>query len=97
MTDETGEFRWREGPLLLVRFRRWRGRGDWRRACEHHRTTGSIGDCCVVWRRGEVYRAKDACGLFLPVGLTVKPVGEPDAGNRHVRFDERGWETERWP
>ena len=29
------------------------------------------------------------------VGLTVKPVGEPDAGNPHVRFDERGWETER--
>jgi len=27
----------------------------------------------------------------------VKPVGKPDAGNRHVRFDERGWETERWP
>jgi hypothetical protein len=27
--------------------------------------------------------------------LTVKPVGELDAGNRHVRFDERGWETER--
>jgi hypothetical protein len=24
-----------------------------------------------------------------------KPVGEPDAGNRHVRFDERGWKTER--
>src|SRR5262249_43425630 len=24
-----------------------------------------------------------------------KPVGEPDAGDRHVRFDERGWETER--
>ena len=24
-----------------------------------------------------------------------KPVGEPDAGNPHVRFDERGWETER--
>ena len=23
-------------------------------------------------------------------------VGEPDAGNPHVRFDERGWETERW-
>jgi len=23
----------------------------------------------------------------------VKPVGEPDAGDRHVRFDERGWET----
>ena len=29
------------------------------------------------------------------MGLTVKPVGEPDAGERHVRFDERGWETER--
>src|SRR6516164_4467047 len=29
------------------------------------------------------------------VYLTVKPVGEPDAGDRHVRFDERGWETER--
>ena len=25
----------------------------------------------------------------------MKPVGEPDAANRHVRFDERGWETER--
>jgi hypothetical protein len=25
----------------------------------------------------------------------MKPVGEPDAGKRHVRFDERGWETER--
>ena len=27
----------------------------------------------------------------------MKPVGEPDTGNRYVRFDERGWETERWP
>jgi RNA-directed DNA polymerase len=25
----------------------------------------------------------------------MNPVGEPDAANRHVRFDERGWETER--
>ena len=23
----------------------------------------------------------------------MKSVGKPDAGNRHVRFDERGWET----
>ena len=30
------------------------------------------------------------------VGLERKPVGEPDAGNPHVRFDERGAETERW-
>ena len=29
------------------------------------------------------------------VGLTMKPVGKPDAGNLHVRFDERGRETER--
>ena len=31
------------------------------------------------------------------VGLAVKPVGEPYSGNRDLRFDERGWETERWP
>ena len=30
-----------------------------------------------------------------PVGLSAKSVGEPDAGNPHVRFDERGRETER--
>src|SRR6266480_7286202 len=29
------------------------------------------------------------------VCLTLNPVGEPDAGNRQVRFDERGWETGR--
>src|SRR5260370_40144106 len=40
---------------------------------------------------------KHACGLFLPVGLTVKPVAEPDAGNRHGPFDERGWGTEGEP
>ena len=27
----------------------------------------------------------------------MKPVGKPDAGNPHVRFDERGRETERCP
>jgi hypothetical protein len=25
----------------------------------------------------------------------VKPVGNPDVGNPHVRLDERGWETGR--
>jgi hypothetical protein len=25
----------------------------------------------------------------------MKSVGKPDAENRHVRFDERGWETGR--
>jgi RNA-directed DNA polymerase len=34
-----------------------------------------------------------SCGC--PVRLAVNPVGEPDAGNPHVRFDERGWETRR--
>ena len=34
---------------------------------------------------------------LLSVYLAVKPVGEPDAGDRHVQFDERGWETGRWP
>ena len=29
------------------------------------------------------------------VCFEVKPVGKPDAGNPHVRFDERGWETGR--
>ena len=27
----------------------------------------------------------------------MKPAGEPDAVVPHVRFDERGWETGRWP
>src|ERR1700680_4235266 len=31
------------------------------------------------------------------VCLRVKSPGEPDARNPHVRFDERGEETERWP
>jgi len=37
--------------------------------------------------------------LTAPLVLTVKSVGEPDALIGHVRFDERGWETERaeWP
>jgi hypothetical protein len=30
-----------------------------------------------------------------PYTSAVKPVGEPDALIGHVRFDERGWETER--
>jgi hypothetical protein len=30
---------------------------------------------------------------IVAVGLMMKPVGKPDAGNPHVRFDERGGET----
>jgi hypothetical protein len=40
---------------------------------------------------------KPRAAWLLLVCLTVKPVGKPNAGDRHVRFDERGWETERWP
>jgi hypothetical protein len=32
---------------------------------------------------------------ILSLCLAVKPVGKPDAGNPHVRFDEREWETEQ--
>jgi hypothetical protein len=28
------------------------------------------------------------------VGLMEKPVGKPDAGDPHVRFNVEGWETE---
>ena len=37
-------------------------------------------------------------GRQMPPALcpTMKPVGKPDAGNPHVRFDERRLETELW-
>ena len=45
---------------------------------------------------GELFTVpKPRAVSLLSVYLAVKPVGEPDAGDRHVRFDERGWETER--
>ena len=48
---------------------------------------------CLRGTRRAVPRS--ACSDRPVVCLTVKPVGKPDAGNRHVRFDERGGETER--
>ena len=47
-----------------------------------------------------VFGDSESCGFEISmepsfVGLAVKPVGKPDAGNPHVRFDERGWETGR--
>jgi hypothetical protein len=48
--------------------------------------------------RGEGEKAAAQMTLaasFFSVSHSVKPVGEPDAGDRHVRFDERGWETGR--
>ena len=47
---------------------------------------------------GGVRRPRRCCARTswrLAEGHEVKPVGKPDAGNPHVRFDERGWETER--
>ena len=38
-------------------------------------------------------KEEPACGS--PVSLAVNPVGEPDSGNPHVRFDERGGEPGR--
>src|SRR5262245_32574528 len=55
----------------------------------------AVRDCCVERRRRDTYCANAACGWLLSVCLPVKPVGKPNAGNRHVRFDERGWETGR--
>src|SRR6516164_317074 len=46
-----------------------------------------------AWRSS----ATQTPGETTVVCLEMKPVGEPYAGNPHVRFDERGVETERWP
>ena len=48
--------------------------------------------------KGEGEPSTHKCRVrLLSVCLSVNPVGEPDALIGHVRFDERGWETERWP
>ena len=65
-------------------------------ARDRHVSADPFRESCAATRRRDSCRADIACGgPLLSVGLTVKPVGEPDAGERHVRFDERGWETER--
>ena len=38
--------------------------------------------------------ASNACRELPRRGVAMKPVGKPNAGNRHVRFDERGEKTE---
>src|ERR1700688_4810400 len=82
-----------KGTLLLVRSRRRRCQGDWPLACEHPQWP-ELSERAVP--RGEDIRTRCACAARNGrdiVGLTVKPVGKPDAGNPHVRFDERGRET----
>jgi RNA-directed DNA polymerase len=59
------------------------GRGTKRFFREH--VYGELGDVASSSRARKV---ADVC-------FTVKPVGKPDAGNPHVRFDKREGETER--
>jgi hypothetical protein len=56
--------------------------------------TGSPATC--LWRTRPAAPRTPAIDCTV-VCLAMKPVGELDAGNRHVQFDERGWETGRWP
>src|SRR5215472_7198787 len=52
--------------------------------------------CEHLWRAWRS-AATQAPSETTVVGLAMKLVGEPYAGKPHVRFDERGGETERWP
>ncbi len=45
------------------------------------------------WSRATVSSRDTSPKWSSAVCLAVKPVGEADAGNPHVRFDERGGET----
>ena len=45
--------------------------------------------------RKELYGPTKGALSGVPVCRSVKPVGEPDAANPHVRFDEREVETEQ--
>ncbi len=47
------------------------------------------------WSRATVSSRDTSLHWSATVCLEVKPVGEPDAGNPQVRFDERGGETGR--
>ena len=56
--------------------------------------TGAVRDCCVEGRRRVTHRAEAARGWFTP----RVPHGETSRRTAligHVRFDERGCETER--
>ena len=68
-----------------------------RASCKHHQRQAPP-EIAVSRGEGELLTApKPRAVSLLSVYLAVKPVGEPDAGDRHVRFDERGWETGRGP
>src|SRR3954469_2772516 len=105
----TGEARscWRrKGPSLLVRFGRSRGSviGDepgtplsirtlLKKLYPAAKTDADLvllGAFAIARCFGSAHQLSVAA-----VCREVKPVGKPDAGNPHVRFDERGRETER--
>ena len=56
----------------------------------------AVSHACCLWGTG-CRVAADASRARRCACLDVKPVREPDDRNGHVRFDERGGETERWP
>src|SRR5262245_11270562 len=49
---------------------------------------------CYGFRGARCSTASTRSASATAVGLSMKLVGKPDAGNRPVRFDERGQETE---
>ncbi len=55
--------------------------------------TTSTKDSAVA--KGTSWPAKSSASALF-VYRPANPVGEPDAANPHVRFDERGVETEVW-
>jgi hypothetical protein len=70
--------------------RRWRHHVWWPAAIQPMRWSGAT----VLENELHRVRRADVANAVCP---KVKSVGEPDAGNPHVRFDERGAETEREP
>jgi hypothetical protein len=85
IATQTGTFAgWMRSAEPVRRRRKLRGRGTRRFSVEV--VTGDMGVHHLRFMHDE--HSRRPC---------EEPVGEPDAGDPHVRFDERGWETERWP
>jgi hypothetical protein len=58
------------------------------------RGTNRFSDEVVFGEFGSFTAPPSAFGTAFGESM-MKPAGKPDAGNRYVRFDERGWETGR--
>ena len=71
--------------------------GDWQYAYKHP-TRFELSRESFILRRSlnltQVVIAGICWKLLFDMCLKVNPVGKPDAVAPHVRFDERGWETE---